>query len=491
MTILQKLQNYKWTKETIQDLIHYFRSGAIPDWITNQRQFKRFGEKYADFVVERGRLIYQPLHLEVIPSDDPAKIRTILEEIYRSPEAIGKGQNNFYNYVLTKYLGIKRGVITTFLKEKPEYQLRQDKPKIVSKGILATKPFEYFAIDLVDMNYYFNVRANQRYRYIFSCIDIFTKFAWFIAIKKKDAPSTLQAFKKLLQYNLRFSRQPVYPKCVLSDGGAEFKGQLDTFFKEKGIRHITTRSYTPQANIENLNGQLRHMIRDNFIRTNSLAWYPFLQAFMNSKNTNKDQTTKETPLFLMQSYFSGDHPKIDEIAAKVKRKKEDRFQQFHKQEEFRVGDLVRVKMTIIQSVLRKKVKEGNKKLIVVRFSPTIYKIVRIIPVSRGKVGFPHYYLEDSAGQMVINSIGNPKTFNSGELLKIGQGTPQNHRIDLTRANFLNRVRAEDLNVEREPEQEPEPAAEPEPRPPRIVLSQLPPPPVAVPSRCLLMSCQHY
>jgi hypothetical protein len=67
----------------------------------NQRQFKRFIEKYADFVVERGRLIYQPLHLEVIPSDDPAKIRTILEEIYRSPETIGKGQNNFYNYVLT------------------------------------------------------------------------------------------------------------------------------------------------------------------------------------------------------------------------------------------------------------------------------------------------------------------------------------------------------------------------------------------------------
>ena len=328
----------------------------------------------------------------------------------------------------------------------------QNKPKIISKGIQPTAPFQYFAIDLVDMNYYSNVAANKKFRYIFSCIDIFTKFAWFVAIKNKDAPSTLAALKKIIDYNLQF-KPPVerksmnYPSVVLSDNGAEFKGELDAYFKEHHIKHITTKSYVPQANIENLNLQLRHMIRDNFVRTNSLAWFPYLQAFADSKNTNKDETTKSTPLALMQSYFNDDHPKIRVIADKIKQKKEEKFQKFNKQENFEVGDLVRVKMTSIQSALRKKVKEGNKKLIVVRFSPTVYRIRRVLPVARGKLGFPGYYIEDTDGNLVRNGNGNPKRFNSGELLKLDKDTPLNHPIDLARANFLNHDDAEDLNVE--------------------------------------------
>ena len=122
-------------------------------------------------------------------------------------------------------------------------------------------------------------------------------------------------------------------------------------------------------------------------------------------------------------------------------------------------------MTSIQSALRKKVKEGLKKLIVVRFSPTIYRITKITQVSKGKMGFPTYLIEDTQGNLVRTTSGTPKRFNSGELLKIGSNTPLTHSINLERANFLNRVRAEDLNVA-EPEQEPEP--EPEPLNPPVV-----------------------
>jgi transposase InsO family protein len=303
------------------------------------------------------------------------------------------------------------------------------------------------------MNYYGNVRANQRYRYVFSCVDIFTKFAWFVAIKTKDAPSTLEAFKKILQYNLRFKSAGDrsggfdYPRVVVSDNGAEFKGELETFLREHGVRHITTKSYTPEPHIENLNGRLRHMIRDNFIRTNSLAWYPYLPAFMDSKNTNVNETTRETPMDLMVSYFAKDHPRITQIAGVIKRQKEQRFERFHKQEDFAVGDLVRVKMTAIQSALRKKVKEGNKKLIVIRFSPALYRIARIIPVKRGQVGFPKYVIEDLAGHPVLTSGGNPKRFNSGDILKVSKETQRDHRIDLSRANFLNRIPANDKDLQ--------------------------------------------
>ena len=454
-SILRQLQNYKWNQTTITDLIHYFKTKELPKWVRTTRQEKRFYEKYQGFAVIKGCLVYVPLGLQVVPEDDTKKCQKILEKVYRLPEALGKGQNNFYGSVVSRFLGIKRKVVVDFLKGKPEYQMLQDKPKIVSKGIQATAPFQYWAIDLVDMSYYDNVRANKKYRYIFSCIDVFTKYAWFQAIKTKDAPSTLEAFKKIIASNLVFKptverKQFDYPRIIVSDNGAEFKGELDGFFKEHGIKHITTNSYVPQPNIENLNGQLRHMIRDNFIRTNSLAWYPYLQSFALSKNTNKDQTTRQTPMSLMSSYFEQDHPQIEKIANKIRKTKEQHFERFYKQEDFAVGDLVRVKMTSIQSALRKKVKEGTKKLIVVRFSPAVYRITRIQPVARGKVGFPIYFLEDMEGNPVRNASGKSlKRFNSGELLKIGANTPLTHPIDLERANFLNRVRAEDLNVQRE------------------------------------------
>ena len=113
---------------------------------------------------------------------------------------------------------------------------------------------------------------------------------------------------------------------------------METFFKEHGIKHITTKSYVPQANIENLNGQLRHMIREQFIRTNSLAWFPYLQSFADSKDTSINESTRQTPLFLMVSYFQENRPHIQSIAEKVKKRKEERFQKYYKQESFAVGD---------------------------------------------------------------------------------------------------------------------------------------------------------
>ena len=215
-------------------------------------------------------MYYEPLHLEVIPEDNPQVIRNKLDEIYKLPSAIGKGQNNFFKLVVSHYFGIRRHDVIDFLKTKPGYQLAQNKPKTVSKGIQAAKPFQYWCIDLVDMNYYNNVAGNRRYWYIFSCVDIFTIFCWFVVIKNKDAPSCLNAFKKILDYNLRFGDLQ-YPNYICSDNGGEFKGELDGFLKEHKIWHISTKSYTPEPHIEQLNGNLRYMMRQNFIKTNSLV----------------------------------------------------------------------------------------------------------------------------------------------------------------------------------------------------------------------------
>ena len=45
-------------------------------------------------------------------------------------------------------------------------------------------------------------------------------------------------------------------------------------------------------------------MRANFIKTNSLNWYDYIQDFSDSKNTNRDAKTGKTPLSLIREYFA-------------------------------------------------------------------------------------------------------------------------------------------------------------------------------------------
>jgi hypothetical protein len=249
---------------------------------------------------------------------------------------------------------------------------------------------------------------------------------------------------------LRFNKNGIgdykFPAYVVSDKGSEFAGEFKNYLKENKVIQKTTKSYTPQPNIENLNGQLRAMMRSQFIRTNSLAWYPYIQDFADSKNTNRDSSTGKTPLNIMKEFFDDNQVSIQQVAEKIRTKNEARFNKFYKQENFEVGDKVRVKMSSFQTSLRQKKKEGNQKLVVVRFSPEIYEIQSIRPVKQGQFGYPLYILKDSQDRMIRYANNNPRPFNSGDLLKVGKDTPA--YIDLTRANYLNRnINGEDLYIE--------------------------------------------
>jgi hypothetical protein len=137
---LLSLQQYKFTKDTISNIIIYLRSNKskLPDNMNN-RQKDRFIETFgSDFTLEEDKLMYGPLKLDVVP---PEEKRARLEELFESPEAIGKGNNNFHQLVLRKYLGISRTCITEFLKSKPQYQLFQKKSRAVSKSTYPTIHF--------------------------------------------------------------------------------------------------------------------------------------------------------------------------------------------------------------------------------------------------------------------------------------------------------------------------------------------------------------
>ena len=96
---------------------------------------------------------------------------------------------------------------------------------------------------------------------------------------------------------------------VLSDNGLEFKGEFSQFLKDNNIKQKFRSTYSPQPQVEAVNGVLRNIMRSHFIRTGKLIWKPYIDDFMKAKNSNRDENTGQPADKLMQEYFNNNQVK--------------------------------------------------------------------------------------------------------------------------------------------------------------------------------------
>ena len=86
MTILSKLQQYNYSQENINHIINYLKTKTLPPKL-NARQRKAFVDKFGkDFAVEKDLLIYKPLNLIAIPSNNEKMKNKVLEQVYKSDD---------------------------------------------------------------------------------------------------------------------------------------------------------------------------------------------------------------------------------------------------------------------------------------------------------------------------------------------------------------------------------------------------------------------
>ena len=212
---------------------------------------------YKDFILNKnGSLIYEPKNLVVVP---PKGAQTVLEQFYNEPDALGKGQNNWYRMINQHVLGIKKREAIEFLKSKEVYQLTRHPNK-------DSRSYQIFAIHLVDVARY--KKENNRYIFILTCIDLFGGYTWFEPLQNKESKDVTEAFKRIL---------------LETDKNLPNSKVLSMFFY--GMKHIVTKSYTSQPNLEAANKQLRKIMRELFVRTEKLVWYSSLKNIQNAKNT--------------------------------------------------------------------------------------------------------------------------------------------------------------------------------------------------------------
>ena len=86
---------------------------------------------------------------------------------------------------------------------------------------------EIFGADLVDMG--FAKDENKPYKFLFTCIDCFSKYAWAIPLKGKSADDVLEAFKTVFSERV--------PEMLWVDQGSEFYNyKLKELLKKLNIK---------------------------------------------------------------------------------------------------------------------------------------------------------------------------------------------------------------------------------------------------------------
>jgi len=409
--LYNKFNNYFPTDQTIDEVKHYIRTKEMPATVNTTTKRKRFREKFDDFIIKNDKLEFEPLHLVVVPKQD---VPQLLEELYdRDDAGLGKGIVALYKFVRQHYINLTRKDVDEFIKGKTNYQLTHDFKHRINKPIISHFPNQIWGIDLIDMNLYEKTQLNNKYRYIMTVVDVFSRKVWLGKLRTKDAPSTAEAFAEIVK------RAGVSPNHLLSDNGTEWEGEFAQLCRDLVIKQRFTRSYTPQANgiTERANREIRKIIRAFFAKNANVVWANLLPSIEKNKNHSYNDSIKTSPDKIwtadkaplrIQQLPDEVEPNYDENVNILKynaqnhilRKVKADIKRF-KDTELNVGDFVRVKMSAISTNVRREVKQGNTKQIVIRWSPIVFRITKKIVPRQPTLERSRYIVEDAEQNRVL------------------------------------------------------------------------------------------
>ena len=229
----------------------------------------------------------------------------LVKNIIRSKRKLGLGVEN-HNKILSEELH----------KAK-----RKNYPR---RRIIVNHIDEIFAADLVEMQKF--AKLNKGYRYLLTCIDIFSKYSWVIPLKDKKGITIKNALEKIFKQRK--------PKFLWTDRGTEFyNNQVETLLNENNIKlYSTNNSEIKSAVIERFNRTFKNMMYKKFTENNNTIFYNVLDELVNNYNNKYHSTIKMTPI---------------EASKKINEKKIKNIYNFEKTKKpgkFKIGDRVRISL---------------------------------------------------------------------------------------------------------------------------------------------------
>lgn len=146
---------------------------------------------------------------------------------------------------------------------------------------------DQFQADLVDMQKWSGY--NKGFRYLLTCIDVFSKYAWTVPLKNKTGKAIIDAFTLIFRERK--------PKNLQTDKGTEFtNAKFQRFLKSHEVRFFTTHNETKASIVERFNRTLKTKMWKYFTAKNTYRYIDVLSELLKSYNASFHRSIQMPPI---------------------------------------------------------------------------------------------------------------------------------------------------------------------------------------------------
>lgn len=273
---LRRANAHNLTRERLDEIGEYLDNGTLPRRVRELHtsgQY-RFKNNYKGWRV-RGTEILTDTGLIVIAKED---IEDKLKEIYNDPKTGRKNVEAMYSVITNRYANITKGDISDFLNKQTSYQMTKKQARSrVSRPILCSEPRERYQIDFIV--YKQHSRQNGGYKYIFVCIDCFSKYVMVFPTKRRTMSSIIEA----IDYCISQMNKPT----IIQGDNEFYKQALISHLQEKyDIKFIPSSPYTPSTNgmVERTNRTIKNILNLFFDERGNNKWIDILPEVISNIN---------------------------------------------------------------------------------------------------------------------------------------------------------------------------------------------------------------
>ena len=144
-----------------------------------------------------------------------------------------------------------------------------------------------FQADLCDVQ---NLSGyNKGYKYLLTCVDIFSKYAWVVPLKTKQGQELVKVFRTILSSGRK-------PSKLQTDQGTEFLNRVfQKFLRDHDIDFFTVNSGLKASVIERFNRTFKNKMYKYFTAKNTLTYIDVLPQLVKSYNNTYHRSIKMKP----------------------------------------------------------------------------------------------------------------------------------------------------------------------------------------------------
>ena len=223
---------------------------------------------------------------------DAAEKRKEIKEMYYDPDTGFGSVEKFWLRFRSKFkkLGIRKKQVAEVLGAQEITQVFKRKPKREFYTIVSPSVRNNYQMDLLDIHQ--DATFNRGYRWMMVCVDVFSRYAVVIPMKRKTNSEVLRAYKEI-------TRKMGVPKNLNTDlEPAVMGGKFQALLKKDGTSHWANppEKKFSMSIAERLNRTIREYLRVHFRQNKTRNWIDYISRLIHRYNIDVHRMIRAKPI---------------------------------------------------------------------------------------------------------------------------------------------------------------------------------------------------